>query len=347
MVNSWHRCHRRALLSGAGAFALAGWRVSHARAAPPLAASVSDGVLEAILAAGNWSTSADDSGGNERIPQSVAEALVRAAAGASPPRQALVDLGALALTLSVAEWGVAWKDGPPADPAKTQWAGPQSIKAGKHLMSYALGGIGLPHLDTGDGVAFFRQLATRLPDDSRLADYLRGFPADFHYDRVRAAGGLCDGHHDVSMTDIFGEPFHHDAVDFGGPNYCNRFNSDHMHQPQQWQAFRSWARLGLRRQDMQRWIVDTWINRYWLPAYDMVMKQPRGSLSEAFVIARIWNSGSGLATAALRAASAASDPDERIRLELDDYGARSATYSSRRGVMQRPGNIYRQLSHQA
>jgi hypothetical protein len=338
-----HLWDRRELMGGAGEIALLGLCIGRARGAALPTTSVSDPVLSAILSAGNWSTLAEDNGRNERVNQGVASSWVKAAAGPAPSRQSIVDLGVLTLTLAVAEWGVEWQGAPPADPADKEWTGPKSIEAGKHLMSYALGGVGLPHLDAQDGIAFFDQLAGLMSGDTRLADYVRHLPADFHYDRVRAAGGMCDGHHAVIMTDIFGEPFHHDAVNFGGPSYCTRFNPSHLLQPDQWQAFRSWARLALRRRDMQRWIVDTWINRYWLPAYDLVIKHPHGSLGEAFVIARIWNSGQGLATAAISAAATSSDPNQRIQLELDNYCRRSPTYRSRRGVMQRPGEVYQQL----
>jgi hypothetical protein len=339
-----HDFHRRAVLGAAGAIALWGRGVHATTEAPARSEAVSDGVLAAVLSAGHWSVSADDNGGNERMPESALQAWVGAATVGTPNRQAIVDLGALTLTLSVAEWGVDWKGAPPPDPASDNWAGPSSIRSGKHLMSYALGGIGLPHFDAGDGPRFFRRLAASMPDNAQLADYVKELPADFRFDRIRAAGGMCDGHDSVLKTDIFGEAFHHDAVNFAGDDYCQAKNAEHVDQPQQWQKLRSWARLGLRRKDMQRWIVDTWINRYWLPAYGAVMSHPHGSLREAFVVARIWNSGAGLAKAAMDAAGASADPAERVQIALDKYAENHKTYARRRGVMQRPFAVYEKLA---
>jgi hypothetical protein len=101
---------------------------------------------------------------------------------------------------------------------------------------------------------------------------------------------------------------------------------------------------GWKRQDMQRWIVDTWINNCWLPAHALVMSDPHGSLGEAFVVARIWNSGSGLARQAVSAAAGTSDPGRRVKLVLDNYCARTTTYAGRHGVMQRPLAVYRRLA---
>jgi len=333
---------RRQLLGAVGAMTV-GWStpsIGHAR--PAAVVPVSDAVLDAILAAGKWSSTADDNGGAERIPEAVVKQWVQAAAAATPSRQAIADLGTLVLTLSVAEWGVEWQGAPPSDPANEKWAGPPSITQGKHLMSYALGGIGLPHLDVGDGPRFFRHLSELLPENVQLAEYARQLPSNFQYDRIRAAGGMCD-HSKVIGVDIFNEAFHHDAVTWSGDKYCRDHNPRNVNQPEQWQTFRSWARLGLRRKDMQRWVVDTWINDYWLTAYDRVMNAPHGSMGEAFVIARIWNSGSKYATDAMSAAASSADPARRVQLALDNYCARKTTYANRRGVMQRPFAVYQML----
>ena len=209
------RCNRRTLLGGLGAYSLIGPHLARARPVPAISATISDTVLDDILKAGNWSASADDNADNERLPEAAARRWIAAALGNSS-RQAVADLGALALTLSVAERGVAWDGSIPTDPAGTNSRGPGSIMAGKHAMSYALGGIGLPHLDVEDGVAFFRQLSKLLPGKRQLTAFLQRLPADFHYDRIRAAGGLCGGHHGITMADPAGEPFNHAAVIMAG-----------------------------------------------------------------------------------------------------------------------------------
>lgn len=115
--NGWNR---RTVLGGLGAYSLIGPHPGRARSVPAVAVTISDTVLDDILKAGNWSVSADDNAGNERLPEAAVRRWIAAALGNSS-RQAVADLGAFALTLSVAEWGVAW-DGPiPVDPAGKNW----------------------------------------------------------------------------------------------------------------------------------------------------------------------------------------------------------------------------------
>ena len=108
-----------------------------------------DNILSGLLEAGGWNETADDRGGNERLPETFVATLVRehSTKPNSPSQSALIGLGVLVLALSVAEWGVAWGGAAPGDPAQQNWRGPTDVRGGKHLMSYALGGIGLPHLD--------------------------------------------------------------------------------------------------------------------------------------------------------------------------------------------------------
>lgn len=328
---------RESLALAAAALAVPGSSVAATQAMSPIA-TLDPALLDGILEAGGWSDTADDNGGGERLPEDFAAAIITAGRTSAPS----AELGALVLTLSVAEWGLAWKGTPPSDPAKQRWQGPSSIRQGKHLMSYALGGIGLPHLDTGGAVDFFDMLAQRLPDAKEALQRLSGMPGGFRYDTVRAEGGICapipkDA---VSMTDLDGAAFEHDAATFGGTNYCNRFNPRRRNNPEAWRELRHWCRVGLRRRDVQEWVIKDWINTVWLPAYNEVMGRPHGTLKEAFVVARIWNTSRGAALKALRAAGAETDPEKRIAAELARYADGNSTHRARLGLMQRPGVVY-------
>jgi hypothetical protein len=306
--------------------------------------ALDEALLTGLLAAGEWSETADDNGGHERVPESFVAPIVRehAAQGDTPSENTLVGLGALVLTLSVAEWGVTWDSVPPPDPAAQKWEGPVSIMQGKHLMSYALGGIGLPHLDVSGAVKFFDALAERVPSAKLDLDNLKSMPGGFRYDAVRAKGGVCAPHPEtaVSMMDLDGVPFKHGAVSFGGTKYCNRFNPARAADIEAWRKLRHWCRVALRRRDMQEWVIKDWINTVWVPAYNEVISRPHGTFREAFVVARIWNTSHGDALNALNAAQTEVDPRKRIAVELAEYAKGSSTRQDRVGVMKRPGAVY-------
>jgi hypothetical protein len=254
-------------------------------------------------------------------------------------------LGILVLTLSVAEWGVAWDGAPLRDPAysETTWDGPPDITQGKHLMSYALGGIGLAHLDTEHAVRFLNAVAEKIPESSAdLQSFTRG-PHGFRYDLVRAEGGLCppQAASAVIMTDLNGEEFRHAAAHYGGEDYCHRFNPAGQVDVQRWRKLRHWCRVALRRQDMQEWVLKYWLNTFWIPSYNEVIGRPQGTVQEALVVARMWSSAPGEAQAALNAAGAEADRTKRIKIELRDYGNRSRTNDRRaKHVMPRPVIAY-------
>ena len=165
--------------------------------------TLDDTLLAGVLEAGGWSATADDDGGHERLPEGFVATIVRehATQPNAPSEKTLVGLGIMVLTLSVAEWGVAWETAPPPDPAAQKWQGPDSIRQGKHLMSYALGGIGLPHLDVGGAVRFFDAVAERVPAAKRDLDQLKAMPNGFRYDVVRAKGGVCAAPGDCRPND--------------------------------------------------------------------------------------------------------------------------------------------------
>jgi hypothetical protein len=307
--------------------------------------TLDDTLLTGVLNAGGWSDAADDNGALEHLPASFAGDIVREHASRrdAPSPKALAGLGILALTLSVAEWGVAWEGAPPTDPAERKWQGPTSIQHGKHLMSYALGGIGLPHLDVGGAEQFFKALRDRVP---QAKQDVQQFTSGFRYDVVRAKGGVCapNPHTAVSMVDLNGEEFKHGEPTFGGPHYCDQFNRARFEDFAAWRKLRHWCRVGLRRRDMQAWIIRDWINSFWVPAYNEVMRHPHGTVSEAFVLARIWNTSHGSALNALSKAGVEANPEKRIAAELSAYAAESPTHKQRVGVMQRPGAVYRFLA---
>ena len=317
---------------------------------PALAAAsmkVDPRLLQAILDAGSWSETADDRGGSERLPEDVATEL--AGTGGHPPSPGiLARLGLLVLTVSVAEWGVDWKrPATPRDPANRQWKGPATIKQGKHLMSYALGGIGLPHLDTGDAVKFYEELVRLLPQARPDLASVGALSSDFNYDRVRAAGGVCAPNPKAAavMTDIDGTQFQHDASTLGGEPYCSEHDPSGRLDTEAWQKLRHWSRIALRRRDMQAWVLQYWLDHVWAEAYSTVVATPHGSLREALAVARIWSSSRGDALRALRAAGQEPDTGKRLSAELETYshdprtGKVDDVHAARTGIMQRPWAI--------
>ncbi len=340
---------RRGLLAMAITASVPPPRVLAAPQAKPSIQTIDDTLLASILKAGGWSETADDNGCCERLPESVIATIVgqRIAQPSplSPP--AMAKLGLLVLTLSVAEWGIAWQGSSPLDPAGKGWKGPPDIGSGKHLMSYARGGIGLPHLDTGKAERFFDALVARVPEASQD---LQQFRKGFRYDSVRRGGGICpQSKIAVPVVDPYCKATgqmasasctefpHGKQADADGDLYCDQYSQTDL---VAWNKLRHWCRVGLRRRDMQVWIIEDWINNVWVPAYTEVIGRPHGTLKEAFIVARIWSTSGGDATAALLAAGTESDPGKRIAAELARYGAGDATHEGRSGVMQRPWAAY-------
>lgn len=108
---------------------------------------ISDEILNSILIAGSWGPRAEeDLTLREQLPIELVLKLVRGSE---------YELGLLALTTGAGKWGVVSAPPLPEDPADDHWLGPRASKgpgdvgAGKHLMSYTVGGVGLPHADRG------------------------------------------------------------------------------------------------------------------------------------------------------------------------------------------------------
>jgi hypothetical protein len=303
--------------------------------------NIDPSVFDAVLEAGDWNEKADDNGGNERLHSSIIREILEGYASRrdAPAECDIAGLGILVLTLSVAEWGVAWDGEAPEDPVPDgKWKGPPDITQGKHLMSYALGGIGLPHLDKERAVKFFDALRERIPEASTDLHAIIGEPHGFRYDSVRARGGVCapDPASAVAMVDLKNEPFQHSAATFGGTHYCQGFNPSGEIDAERWRRLRHWCRVALRRRDMQEWILRDWLNATWIRSYNEVMRQPQGTVREALVIARMWNSSHGDALKAIKAAGTESNEDKRIARELANYAKKSDTHARRVKIMRRP-----------
>ncbi len=137
------------------------------------------------------------------------------------------------------------------------------------------------------------------------------------------------------MADLDGVPFRHGAAALAASDYCSRFNAAGALDAEAWQRLRHWCRVGLRRRDIQEWVMLDWLNGTFAEAVNAVLARPSGTLREATVVARILNSSRGAMNEALRAAGDETDPERRIGAELDEYAKGSETRAGRRGVMQR------------
>jgi hypothetical protein len=142
------------------------------------------------------------------------------------------------------------------------------------------------------------------------------------------------------ITDLEGKDFQHGAPTFDGSNYCTRFNPERELDTEAWRKLRHWCRVGLRRRDMQEWIILDWLNNTWVQAYNEVMGRMHGTVPETLLVARMWNSSKRDALKALATAGNEPDPRKRIAAELASYAARSDTNRGRVGVMQRPSAAY-------
>ncbi len=252
--------------------------------------SFAPGVVDSILKAGKWTVTADDTEHSELLPEEVVRALVRGHRQRPDDPAALASVGLLALAMGAGRWGVAWKDlaQAPDDPAGVKWKGPDAVKVGKHVMSYTIGGIGLPHLDRGSAIDFFDEVISKVP---AAASDLNKLKPGFVYDAVRNAEG---------------------------PNWDNLQKSESR-----------------RIAPPRRPGMDPEILGHFLPAHEAVMNDPSGTIEEAFVVARIWNTAPGDGQQALAAAKGRKTPADRIKAELGTYRKKD-----RHGVMQRAGAVY-------
>ena len=322
-------------MNASGLAAIAFWGAIVLAGRPALAEPPGAEPVATILQAGKWTSAADDTESGERIPWAFVERLVKAHKNNPNDKQAIADLGLLSLTIAVGEWGVEPDPARPPDPMKGDWAGPPH-RSGKHLMSYARGGVGLPHADAG----FLQDLMERLgcrdggpPMDARFCA-LKGT----NFDKLLARGGHCVQPPAVIAVDLSGQPFGHAPMGFAGAAYCATYDKGTT-TPEDWRVFRHHMRDALRQRDVQTWLIESWTERYWMPSYRAVM-QAGGSAEEALVNARIRNSSSVTANKAAGHRTlttlTATDPVER---QLEVYNR-----ADRRGYLLRAAVLYRAVA---
>lgn len=107
-------------------------------------------------------------------------------------------------------------DGLHIDPEKKNWKGPRKGNDGKHLMSYAVGGVGIDHTDSSTLVELIDVIKTKYPKMAPGANKffaLRG--TDF--DEIRANGGVCSNPKMEIGSDLNGMPFGHSC--YGGGSH--------------------------------------------------------------------------------------------------------------------------------
>ncbi|MFJ4194452.1 hypothetical protein [Pseudomonas sp. NPDC089534] len=324
------------------------WRVGASLCAMALSAlagnGVSDEQFEDMLQAGHWSVNAEDNASfyKEQVPAATIRKWVDGYRPSDPASAS--GIGLLVLTSAVAEWGVKSDEPLPEDPHKKAWQGPGVGSDGKHLISYAVGGIGINHTDSGELVELFDYLKRQHPDLAPHADAffrLRGV----NYDRVRANGGVCTTPRSEITVDLDGKPFGHNAFG-GGASYCATYRKGSTTR-EDWQVFRHWMRAALREKDVQRYIIDRWLAKVWVPSFEHVTAAG-GSVEEAMINARIRNSSPGTAECALkRARDGGGDVDARIAAELSAYVSSACkgnpSHERRFGSMKRPVVLFRQF----
>jgi hypothetical protein len=252
--------------------------------------------------------------------------------------------------LSVAEWGVEGQGLPP-DPNKKNWNSNAGANTGKHLMSYAIGGVGISHADVGDLEEFVTWVADSdiVPGDKKGAllrlttiKYINT-ERGIQHDEVRAAG-LCKQQHPNGKEDkdLLGESFHH----VEGPVDCNKWRNKNLN-PDDWQVFRTWMRIALRTEDAQAYLLRRWFEKYWGKTVNML--PPGDSFAEeAMINVRIRNSLPQAANTAIKLATAHQGTAEKIQVQLKEYdGAKPSTPQHpgpamrRWKLMMRPIVLYR------
>ena len=73
-----------------------------------------------------------------------------------PAGRAALELFVLAL--AIAGWRVTGPSGLPEDPVGANWTTRRTASTGKHLMNYAVGGLGISHADNTELVAFVEKV---------------------------------------------------------------------------------------------------------------------------------------------------------------------------------------------
>jgi hypothetical protein len=297
-----------------------------------------------FLDAGLWDERADDEKHGEKLSAVTVERIVNAYNENPSGLETNRGLGLLALTLGVAEWGVEGSDLPP-DPNGKHWRSDTGEASGKHVMSYAVGGVGILHADVGDLMEFVKWVAeSDLVPMNRKEGLLRPTQVKYHkagtvYDEVRAAGRCKPP---VADADLLGEPFHH----FSGPaasDYCTKYRNGAL-SPQDWLVFRTWIRATLRTRDGQAYLLRRWFDKYWTPTTKQVPGGD-GHAEETLLNVRIRNSSPVAAKNATERSPSLPGVAGRVQRELDAYAAFNRKTALRRWkIMMRPVVLYRHFS---
>ena len=272
---------------------------------PAPAIAWSNDIFDGYLEAGKWSANADDNASEESLPLPLVEKIVRRFCEAPTDADASDNMGIFALTVGAANWEIPEASGLPSDPNKREWRSTTGADAGKHLLAYAIGGVGISHGDVGDLHKFLLELANRdtLPEAQRAG--LRKLARDVKYrghalntvvvyDEVRAAGVCKNPKFD---TDLNGVPFNH-RPQTATTSYCAA-RSNNAIGPEDWRLFRTAVRQALRSKEDQGWLLRFWLDKYWKVSADRVHKG-QGYVEEVMVNSRIRNSSPAVAAKANR-----------------------------------------------
>jgi len=349
---------RREILLGGAAICVPGaasaalglrWNGGHiGRFFPQASAAEStlpDTLIDSILERGGWSPSADDNTQGETLKTDFVKSVILDYRDKPQERSAQSGLGLLALTLSVAQWGIDDPEGLPQDPAQNDWKAQTSHNTGKHLMSYGVGGVGIAHLDQGDLLAFMRYVleAGLVPDYHRAAFTRLTVPSLYPathggvYGQLRAAGECAPLAIDV---DLDGAVFKH-FKNSHNVGYCQKYKNPSL-TSLDWQTFRTWIRAALRTKEGQRWVFRFWLEKYWDKSLARV-PPGEGVTEELLINVRIRNSLPACADKAVLAP--ALDVNARVQRELDEYAkCAPSAYERRRALMLRPVVLYRHFT---
>lgn len=295
-------------------------------AAPPRGPS--EEAMRAFLIQGQWSPTADDNISGEVLQVDFIKSLVETYQANPADPTAIANLSLIPLALAVAEWGISPTTNFPKDPARKNWAAVESTGDGKHLMSYSKGGIGVMHQDSG-GLA-------------RLIDYIEANHSDvvpaeskkdffrlkgINFDKLYAAGGHCTKPLTEIQRDLSGVEFQHTQhTKYAGDKYCLEHLKPALElTPKDWQVYRHGMREALRHEDVQFRILRDFANNEWASAYHLVVLEGGHEVTEAFVVARIWNSSPVLAKCAYESAKGTANGTARIQKELNAYAFEGPT----------------------
>lgn len=279
----------------------------------------SEAVMRVFLEQGKWNTKADDNISGEVLKSDFIKSLVDAYQADPKDQVAIANLSLIPLALATAEWGVSPASDLPEDPVGKNWTAVKSTGDGKHLMSYAKGGIGVMHQDSGGLSRLMDYLEKHHPDivppEHKAAFFkLKGT----NFDKLYANGGHCTKPSTELRNDLSGEPFQHTQWGYAGATYCKTYQTGRT-SLKDWQIFRHGMREALRREDVQFRIIRDFAGKEWASSYRLVVVDGKRDVREAFIVARIWNSAPRVGQCAFAHASSANSVDKRIQEELNAY----------------------------